>query len=78
MRGYNALNLGTGKGTSVLELVSAFESSTGVKIPTQIQARRDGDAAEAVAMPDKANDVLKWKTELTIKTLAEIIGNGVR
>ena len=67
LKGYNTFNLGTGKGTSVLELVAAFESSTGVKIPTQIQSRRDGDAAEAVAMPDKANQVLKWKTELTIE-----------
>ena len=36
LKGFNSLNLGSGKGTSVIELVAAFESSTGVKIPSQI------------------------------------------
>jgi len=51
----------------VLELVAAFESASGIKIPTQIQARRAGDTATCLAIPDKVNEVIGWKTELTIE-----------
>lgn len=54
MQGYNAINLGTGRGTSVLELVAAFEAASGVKIPTVIQPRRAGDTDTVLAIPDKA------------------------
>lgn len=65
--GYQTFNLGTGRGTSVLELVAAFEKASGVTVKTEIQARRPGDAAQCLAIPDKANKVLDWKTELTIE-----------
>lgn len=53
-------NLGTGKGTSVLELVHAFEKANGVKIPYVIEERRDGDVAENFANVDKAKEELHW------------------
>lgn len=69
LQGYNVFNLGTGKGTSVLELVAAFEKASGIKIKTEIQGRRPGDAEALVANPEKANKVLGWKTELTIEDM---------
>ena len=59
-------NLGTGKGTSVLELVAAFEKANGVKIPYQIMPRRAGDVDTNFANCDKAFKELGWKSRLTI------------
>lgn len=59
-------NLGTGKGTSVLELVQAFEKANGIKIPYEICPRRVGDVAENYANCDKAYRELGWKARLTI------------
>lgn len=55
LKGYHVFNLGTGNGTSVLELVTAFEKASGVKIPYSIKPRRDGDAEQCLAIPEKAN-----------------------
>lgn len=57
-------NLGTGKGSSVLEVIKAFEKASGQKLPYKIVARREGDVTEAYANTDKANNVLGWKTQL--------------
>lgn len=59
-------NLGTGKGTSVLELVHAFEEANAIKIPYQIMPRRPGDVDENFANVDKAFKELHWKAKLTI------------
>lgn len=59
-------NLGTGKGTSVLELVHAFEEANDIKIPYQIMPRRPGDVDENFANVDKAFNELHWKARLTI------------
>ena len=64
--GVNIYNLGTGKGTSVLEMVEAFEKASGKKLNTKIAPRRAGDLAEVYANPAKAEKELGWKTELTI------------
>ncbi len=64
--GCHILNLGTGRGTSVLELVSAFEQATGQRIPLEIVARRAGDVAEYWADPAKANVCLDWHATRTI------------
>ena len=64
--GIKIYNLGTGKGTSVLEMVSAFEKESGKKLNTQIAPRRPGDLAVIYANPAKAENELGWKTELTI------------
>lgn len=53
-------NLGTGKGSSVLEVITAFEKATGIKIPYQIYERRPGDITMAYASTDKAQRELKW------------------
>lgn len=59
-------NLGTGKGTSVLELVHAFEEANNVKIPYEILPRRAGDVTENYANCDKAKNELHWEASLTI------------
>ncbi len=59
-------NLGTGKGTSVLELVTAFEKANGINIPYQIVARRPGDVPTNYANCDKAYRELGWKARFDI------------
>ena len=60
-------NLGTGVGLSVLELISAFERATGVKVPHIIVGRRAGDIVKVWADPTLANTVLGWKAETSIE-----------
>ena len=60
-------NLGTGKGSSVLEVIRAFENATGHKLNYKIVPRRPGDVTEAYADTTKANDVLGWKAELSLE-----------
>jgi len=67
--GVEAINLGTGKGTSVLELVSAFERASGVKIPYQITERRPGDIGTCYADTQKAKDLLGWEAKYTIEDM---------
>ena len=62
-------NLGTGKGSSVLEVVRAFEAATGRTIPYEITDRRPGDVAECWADPSKALRELGWKTELDLERM---------
>ncbi|MBL64047.1 MAG: UDP-glucose 4-epimerase GalE [Opitutae bacterium] len=59
--GLRTFNLGTGRGTTVLELVDAFERATGQKIPRKVVQRRPGDVAEAWANPSLAKKVLGWE-----------------
>ena len=60
-------NIGTGRGLSVLELIHAFEESTGVKLNYQIVGRRAGDIEQVWANPDYANNELGWKAETSIE-----------
>ena len=60
-------NVGTGKGTSVLELIHAFEKATGVKLPYKIVGRRPGDIVKVWGNVDKANKVLGWKAETPLE-----------
>lgn len=60
-------NLGTGKGTSVFEMIAAFEKASGKKLPYKVVERRAGDLAEIYADPSKAEKELGWKAELTIE-----------
>ena len=60
-------NLGTGKGSSVLEVIHAFEKVTGQKLNYKIVPRRPGDVPEAYADTKKANEILGWKTQLTLE-----------
>ena len=65
-KGADVINLGTGKGTSVLDLVKAFERVNGVKVPYKVTPRRPGDIATCYSDPHKAEAVLHWKTEKTV------------
>ncbi len=60
-------NLGTGKGSSVLEVITAFEKVSGQKLPYKIVGRREGDVISAYANTDKANKVLGWKALSTLE-----------
>ena len=60
-------NLGTGVGLSVLQLINAFESATGVKVPHKIVGRRAGDIEKVWANPEKANKVLGWTATTPIE-----------
>ncbi len=62
-----ALNLGTGKGYSVHEVVAAVERVTGHKVPTHIGPRRAGDPAELVADPSRAERSLNWKAKRSLE-----------
>lgn len=63
---FEVINLGTGQGTSVLELVKFFEFESKIEIPIKFQSRRDGDLAAFWANPKKAYDKLGWKTTYTV------------
>ncbi|WJJ96719.1 UDP-glucose 4-epimerase GalE [Algibacter luteus] len=64
---YETFNLGTGKGSSVLEVVNAFEEVSGVKLNYKIVGRREGDIISAYADTNKANNDLGWKPTLSLK-----------
>lgn len=67
--GCEAFNLGTGKGTSVLELKNAFEKASGKTVPFKIVARRPGDLATVYALPTKAKEVLGWQAEFDVERM---------
>ena len=64
---YEVFNIGTGKGSSVLEVIKAFEKVTGQALPYKIVGRRAGDVVSAYANTYKANKELLWKAELTLE-----------
>lgn len=64
--GTQAINLGTGKGYSVLDVVKAFEKASGKKVPYKIVARRAGDIADCYADASKAKELLGWEAVLTL------------
>ena len=63
-RFYDTCNVGTGTGTSVMEVIKTFEKVTGKKVPYKIGERRTGDIVQMYAAVDKAHDVIGWKAEL--------------
>lgn len=67
--GLRVWNLGTGQGTSVLELVSAFERVSGVRVPYEVVDRRPGDVAATYADPSRAESELGWKAERDIDAM---------
>ena len=64
-------NLGTGTGYSVLNIINAFEQSSGKKIPFKYVERRPGDISECYAEPQKAFDEMGWKAEFGIEKMCE-------
>lgn len=68
-QGVSVFNLGTGTPYSVLEIIKAFESATGVTIKYEMGARRAGDLPEFWANADKATEILGWKTTRTLEDM---------
>jgi len=66
----HTFNIGTGKGTSVKELIDTFQQVNNVKMNIQLGERRDGDIESVVCNVDKANNILQWKA---MKTLEDIV-----
>lgn len=60
-------NVGTGTGSTVLEVINTFEKVSGQKLPYKIVSRREGDVISAYANTDKANNILGWKAQSTLE-----------
>lgn len=69
--GCEAVNLGTGRGVSVLQLVRGMERATGKRIPFKIAPRRKGDVASLYADVSKAERLLQWKAHLGVDQMCE-------
>ena len=67
--GAEVFNLGTGRGTSVLELIDAFQQATGVTVPYVMAGRRAGDAAVCYAGTEKAAQVLHWRAQRSLEDM---------
>lgn len=72
---YDVFNIGTGTGSSVLEVIKTFEEVTGKKLPYEIGPRRAGDVVATYASVDKARDILNWAAE---KNLADALSDAWR
>lgn len=68
---WEAFNLGTGEGVSVLGMLKAFEVAANRAIPMQVQARRPGDVPVCLANPAKANQALGWKAQRTVTAISQ-------
>ncbi|MCA9332269.1 UDP-glucose 4-epimerase GalE [Candidatus Saccharibacteria bacterium] len=64
---YDTFNIGTGKGSSVLEVIKSFEKTTGKKVTYKIGPRRQGDIISAYAAVDKAKSILEWQPTLSLE-----------
>jgi UDP-glucose 4-epimerase len=63
---YDVFNIGTGKGSTVLEVINTFEKVTGRKVPYEIGPRRPGDITASYAGVDKAHKLLGWESQLSL------------
>ena len=68
-KGAWTVNLGTGKGYSVLDFVKAFEKASGRPIPYQIVDRRPGDVAQGYADPSLAAEMLGWRAQRDLQQM---------
>ena len=69
--GCEAINVGTGRGVTVLELIAAFEKASGRKVPFEIAPRREGDVATSVADASKAKRLLGWEARLGVNDICQ-------
>lgn len=67
--GWHAINLGTGKGYSVLDMIQGFEKVSGRQVPYKIVGRRSGDVAACYSDPKKANEALNWRATRTLEDM---------
>jgi UDP-glucose 4-epimerase len=65
------VNLGTGRGYTVLEVVRAFEAASGRRVPYEIVGRRPGDVASCYANPAEAERLLSWRAQYGIERMCE-------
>jgi len=70
-----AVNLGTGKGESVREVISAVEEVTGKRVPHKVVPRRPGDPPALVANPAKAQALLNWKASRGLREIVSTAWN---
>jgi UDP-glucose 4-epimerase len=70
-KGWYVMNLGSGKSTTVFEILHAFEKTNHIKIPFEIFPRREGDVAISFTKTDKAFNELHWKTKRSIEFMCE-------
>ena len=68
-KGAEAINLGSGKGHSVLEVVNTFSRVNNIPVPYEIKPRRDGDLAEYYANAQKAKELLGWEVQLDLEDM---------
>ena len=71
MKGNNVFNLGTGKKTSVLELIKVFKEVNGIEIDFEFTDRRPGDVQTCFASPELANKILEWKSVKNIQEMCK-------
>jgi UDP-glucose 4-epimerase len=68
--GFTAVNLGTGQGSSVLDVIAAASRAVGRDVPYKVVERRPGDVAASWADPSLAHDVLGWRAERSLDEMA--------
>ncbi len=73
-----AVNLGTGKGTSVTEILNAVERTTGKRVPRRIAPRRPGDPPALVADPSRAGALLRWKAKRSLDQIVSTAWNWMQ
>lgn len=71
--GCESVNIGTGTGVTVLEMIKAFEKASGRSIPYAIEARREGDVALSLAATEKAKRVLNWTAKRDLETMCQSV-----
>jgi UDP-glucose 4-epimerase len=69
LHSHEIINVGSGSGVTVLELIAAFEKVTGIKIPKEITAPREGDVIAVYSDTNKSTKLLNWKTRKTIEDM---------
>ena len=69
--GVRAWNLGTGKGSTVLDMIKAFSDAVGKDLPYQVVGRRAGDVLDLTANPERANEELGWKAKRSLENACE-------
>lgn len=68
---FSCVNLGTGEGYSVKEVLMAFEAATGRHVPTRIESRRSGDVPACFADPGRARHLLHWNARMSLRQMCE-------
>ncbi len=77
-KGCDAVNLGTGKGSSVMDVLHSFEKACGKELPYKVLDRRPGDIATCYANTDKAKEVFGWQAELTLDEMTADSWNFIK